>query len=147
MALHKGLVPIMFSFRAEPCWISLVNLGEDKDVADRENRMMSSTLYRLDRLSHWAPELVWRKLCDNTYNEEEGRKKEGQKDKARWHHQLSNHELSKFREMVKKSGWLAAVSRVTKTQTQVSDWTTTTEKGINEINCNKHEMSDLLMYF
>ena len=36
MTLHKGLVPIIFSFRTETCWISLVNLGEDKSVADRE---------------------------------------------------------------------------------------------------------------
>ena len=36
MTLHKGLVSIILSFRAEPCWISLVNLGEDKSPADRK---------------------------------------------------------------------------------------------------------------
>ena len=36
MTLHKGLVRIIFSFRAEPGWISLVNLEEDKSLADRK---------------------------------------------------------------------------------------------------------------
>ena len=41
-----------------------------------------------------------------------------------WHHRLSDMSLSKLLEMAKKKGaWSAAVYRVTKTETQLNDWT------------------------
>ena len=44
-----------------------------------------------------------------------------------WHHRLSGHEFEKTPEMVKdREGWCAAVHRVTKNQTGLSDWTITT---------------------
>ena len=43
-----------------------------------------------------------------------------------WHHQLNDMSLSKLWEMVKdREAWRAAVHEVTKSQTQLSDWTTT----------------------
>ena len=44
-----------------------------------------------------------------------------------WHHQLNGHELRKPWEIVKdKEVWHATVHRITKSQTQLSDWITTT---------------------
>ena len=43
-----------------------------------------------------------------------------------WHHRLNGHEFEKTPEMVKdREGWCAAVHRVTKNQTGLSDWTIT----------------------
>ena len=43
-----------------------------------------------------------------------------------WHHQLNGHDLSKLRKMVKdREAWCAAVHGVTKSQTRLSDKTTT----------------------
>ena len=41
-----------------------------------------------------------------------------------WHHQLIGHEFEKLQEIVKEK-WSAAVHGVTKSQTWLSDWTTT----------------------
>ena len=44
-----------------------------------------------------------------------------------WHYRLNRHEFEKTPEMVKdREGWCAAVHRVTKNQTGLSDWTITT---------------------
>ena len=59
----------------------------------------------------------------------------GQKEKEEtedamvgWHHQLNGHELSKFWELLKlREAWHAAVHRVSKNRTQLSNWTTTTK--------------------
>ena len=41
-----------------------------------------------------------------------------------WHHWLNGHSLSKLQEMVKdREAWCAAVHRVTKSWTQLSNWT------------------------
>ena len=41
-----------------------------------------------------------------------------------WHHWLNGHELSKLQELVMdRQAWCAAVHGVTKSQTQLSDWT------------------------
>ena len=46
---------------------------------------------------------------------------------AGWHHRLDGHEFEQFQEMVKvREAWCAAVHGATKSQTQLSDWTTTT---------------------
>ena len=43
-----------------------------------------------------------------------------------WHHQLDGHEFEQLWEMVKdREAWRAAVHGVTKSQTQLSNWTTT----------------------
>ena len=47
---------------------------------------------------------------------------------ARWHHWLNGHEFSKLRELVMgREAWYAAIHGVTKSQTQLSNWT--------ELNC------------
>ena len=43
---------------------------------------------------------------------------------AGWHHWLDGHELSKLQELVMdREAWRAAIHGVTKSQTQVNDWT------------------------
>ena len=45
-------------------------------------------------------------------------------DMVEWHHWLDGHELSELWELViDKEAWYAAVHGVTKSQTQLSDWT------------------------
>ena len=49
-----------------------------------------------------------------------------------WHHWLNKHELEQFREMVKeKKAWHAAVHGVTKSWTQLREWTTSKVLSIN----------------
>ena len=46
-----------------------------------------------------------------------------------WYHLLSDMSLNKLQEIVKdREAWSAAVYRVTKTKTKISDWTTTVQK-------------------
>ena len=48
-----------------------------------------------------------------------------------WHHQLNGLHLSKLQEIVKdREAWWAAVQAVIKSQTQLSNWTTTTIKYV-----------------
>ena len=65
-----------------------------------------------------------------------------------WHHELSRHSLSKLQEIVKdREAWHAADHRVTKSCTQLSDWTTATtpviyfgsKRCLTEINNTKVE--------
>ena len=47
-------------------------------------------------------------------------------EKVGWHHQINGQDLSKLWEIVKdREAWCAAVHEVTKSRTQLSDWTTT----------------------
>ena len=46
-----------------------------------------------------------------------------------WHHQLNGHEFNKLREIAKDTeAWHAAVHTVTKSQTRLSNQTTTTDR-------------------
>ena len=48
---------------------------------------------------------------------------------AGWHHRLDGHELSKLREFVMdREDWRAAIHGVTKSRTQLSNWTELTSK-------------------
>ena len=40
---------------------------------------------------------------------------------AEWHHQLDGHEFDKFRELVDREAWHAAIHGVEKSWTQLSD--------------------------
>ena len=54
-------------------------------------------------------------------------KKVREGEMVRWHHWLNDMSLSKLREMVKdRKTWCSAVHGVTKSQTQLSNWMTTT---------------------
>ena len=53
---------------------------------------------------------------------------------AGWHHWLNGHEFEKLQDIVKdREAWCAAVHGVTKSQTWLSDWTTTTMAETNTI--------------
>ena len=59
----------------------------------------------------------------------EGRRKKGttEDEMIGWHHWLNGHSLSKLREVVKdKEAWHAMVHGAAKSQTWLSNWTTTT---------------------
>ena len=56
--------------------------------------------------------------------EDRWRKGMTEEEMVGWHHQLDGHELSKLQELVMdREAWYAAVYGVTKSQTQLSDWT------------------------
>ena len=66
-----------------------------------------------------------------------------EKDKmVGWHHRLSGHEFAQALGMVKdREAWRAAVRGVTKSRTQLSDWTTTyrkTQAFWSPIFCHPH---------
>ena len=75
----------------------------------------------------WPPNtkswLIWK---DPDAGKDWGQEEKGStEDKmVGWHHQLDGHELSKLREWVMdREAWGAAFHGVTKSQTQLSDWT------------------------
>ena len=47
-----------------------------------------------------------------------------------WHHWLNGHEFQKTPVVKDREAWCAAVRGITKTQTQLSDWTTTKQGGM-----------------
>ena len=55
-------------------------------------------------------------------------------EKVGWHHQINGQDLSKLWEIVKdREAWCAAVHEVTKSRTQLSDWTTTNVPGLSSL--------------
>ena len=54
-----------------------------------------------------------------------------------WHHQLSGHEFEQTLETVKdREAWCAAVNGVAKSQTRLSDWTTTARSSGTQLFCH-----------
>ena len=77
----------------------------------------------------WSPDrknwLIWKDpdMRKDWRQEETGMTED---EMVGWHHRLNGHSLSKLREMVKgREGWCSAVHGVSKSHTQLSDWTAT----------------------
>ena len=84
-------------------------------------------MLKLQYLGH----LVWRvNSLEKTLmlGKIEGRKRRGRQDEmVGWHHRLNGYEFEQTQETVKDRGaWRASVHGVTKGQTQLSNWRTTT---------------------
>ena len=96
--------------------------------------------YLLERLMlklkpHYFGHLIWKaSSLEKTLmlGKTEGRRRRGQQ-RTRWLDGITDSmdmSLSKLQEMVKdRENWPAAVHKITKSQTQLRDWTTTTTKN------------------
>ena len=88
---------------------------------------LEGLMLKLQYLGH----LVWRvNSLEKTLmlGKIEGRKRRGRQDEmVGWHHRLNGYEFEQTQETVKDRGaWRASVHGVTKGQTQLSNWRTTT---------------------
>ena len=80
-----------------------------------------------EELRDWKRPWCWARL-------KAGGEGDGGNKMVGWHHRLYEHEFSELREMVMyREAWRAAVHGVTKSQTWLSDWTTT-KKSYDHIN-------------
>ena len=78
-----------------------------------------------EQLNWWKEQTYWKRpWCWENWGQEA--KGATEDEMVGWHHWLNGHEFYKLQEIVKDSeAWCTAVLRVTKSQTQFSDWTTT----------------------
>ena len=100
-------------------------------------------------LIFWPPDgknwLIWK---DSDAGKDWRREEKGMtEDKmVGWHHWFNGLSLSKLQEIVKdREAWRAAVLRVTKSQTQLNDWTTT-GKSKNVMKSTSCQMLWLLFH-
>ena len=74
--------------------------------------------------THWKRPWCWKSLKSGSKGDDRGWMVE-------WHHRLNGHEFEQTLEMVKdREAWRTAIHWVTKRWTQVSKWTTTTNRSI-----------------
>ena len=112
----------------EDSWESLGQQG-DQPVNPKGNQpwiFIGST--EAEALIFWPPEVKsWLTGKDSDAGKDWGQEEKGitEDEMIGWHHWLNGHSLSKLREIVKDGeAWCAAVHGVTKSQTQLSNWTT-----------------------
>ena len=75
-----------------------------------------------EELTHWKRPCCWKILRAK-------RRRKQQDETVGWHHWLNGHESEQtLGDGEDREAWHAVVSRVTKSQTWLSDWTTTTRK-------------------
>ena len=113
---------------------SLLDSKEIKPVNPKGNQpwiFIGRTDVEVEAPILWPPDAnCWLIGKDPDAGKDWGQKEKEETEDAMvgWHHQLNGHELSKFWELLKlREAWHAAVHRVSKNRTQLSNWTTTTK--------------------
>jgi len=144
MTPHKGLVSIILSFRAEPCWISLVNLGEDKSPADRKQDDVIH-LVQVDWVDWTTEHQSWfgeNYVITHTMKAGEG---EDRGWMVGWHHQLNNREFEQVLGYGERQGWMACCSPWDHKDSDMTEWLNNTKEGNKWNKLQQTWNSDLLI--
>ena len=99
---------------------------------------LQGLMLNLQYFATWCKEPTHWKKNPDARKDSEQEKRVAEDEMLRWRHRPVDMNLNKFWEVVKYSeAWLAAIHGVAKSQTWLSDWTTTSNLQEEETKCSK----------